>query len=751
MSKNASNHQDSLHNTHVPFSFPPTGLCAPVLSVDAIVPCSSELALRADRPVAPQLLEANIVFVDDEIAVTQIVNKTLRDAGFQCLNGFNDPREAIGYISKLGADVVLLDLSIPDIDGISVLKFLRSHKTTKFVPVIILTSRTDEESRLRALTAGANEYLTKPVNSIELVQRVQNALRFKQYADNIENQISIVERELHIDPLTEINNRRSFDDYYSQKVGHARHNLSLTLIDIDNFKITNDTYGHQVGDDVLRSVACAAQSSCGPADFVARIGGDEFAIVSDHEDPDWPRTLSEQIRDKVLAMPVTTEDRTIETTISIGIASVGKALRDKGKLFNSADAALYLSKRQGRNAINVYSDLNSTAIGDTYLKHVPRLEDSCSPLNAPHEARILVVDDEPTVTRMLEHQLHQAGYQNVEIENDASQAAGRICDTLPDLVIMDIRMPEVNGLEVLRAIREPSSAAQDIPVLIMTSGNDEPVRVAALKLQANDFLTKPVRPAELDVRVVNLLRLKMQREQLLAFSEKLAHEVEVRTNELFATRRETILCLARAAESRDIETGNHVIRVGNYAAIIARQMGLDEDYVGWIELAAQLHDVGKLSIPDAILNDSDPLTDDPNAVIQTHCRDAERIFFGKSGDRMLTPITSPLLRMAARIAATHHERWDGTGYPDGLSGRDIPVEGRITAVADVFDALSSQQNYQEAYTVADCFDMIRQGSGSRFDPAIVSAFLDARELILESRQKWMDADADSEAPSILTP
>ena len=172
------------------------------------------------------------------------------------------------------------------------------------------------------------------------------------------------------------------------------------------------------------------------------------------------------------------------------------------------------------------------------------------------------------------------------------------------------------------------------------------------------------------------------------------------------------LCLARAAETRDTETGNHVIRVGNYAAVVARKMGMNEDYIGWIELAAQLHDVGKLSIPDAILHKPGKLTPEERKVIETHCVAADRIFFGRQFEK--ATITSPLLKMAARIASSHHEKWDGTGYPLGLKGEQIPIEGRITAVADVFDALSTKRHYKDAIDPEECFKMIEKERGRHF-------------------------------------
>ena len=167
-------------------------------------------------------------------------------------------------------------------------------------------------------------------------------------------------------------------------------------------------------------------------------------------------------------------------------------------------------------------------------------------------------------------------------------------------------------------------------------------------------------------------------------------------------------------------------------------MGKDEDFVDWIELAAQLHDVGKLSIPDAILCKPGKLTPEERTVIETHCDLADRIFFGASPALETTTITSPVLQMGSRIASTHHEKWDGTGYPNGLKENEIPLEGRITAVADVFDALSSKRCYKDAFPIDKCFQIIEDDAGTHFDPDVVQAFLDSRDEILEAKEKYAD-------------
>ncbi|MGI9519540.1 MAG: HD domain-containing phosphohydrolase, partial [Pirellulaceae bacterium] len=496
-------------------------------------------------------------------------------------------------------------------------------------------------------------------------------------------------------------------------------------------------FGHRAGDGILKQLAQIIAQSCTCDEFASRIGGDEFAIICHHDEIERTRELAERISNLVKQTPMTYKGRSITSTISIGIARRTQFTSTREKLFDHADAALYHAKRGGRDQISLYSEIEDEIGSQTYLKQkrrIPTRDDA--EIQDPKHGRILIIDDEPTVTKMLRNHLQKADYQHIESENDALKALDRIQQWRPDLIILDIRMPGLNGLEILKRLRD-TDGISSTPVLIMTSSSDDRIRMAALQLQANDFLTKPAKPAELAARVHNSLLIKFQHDQLREFSAKLRFEVEVRTNELYATRRESILCLARTAESRDTDTGQHVLRVGRYAGIIGAEMGLDHDFVSWLELAAQLHDVGKIAIPDSILYKPGKLTDEEFEVMKTHCQQADRIF-GGDAENAINACTSPLLQMAARIASSHHERWDGKGYPHRLAGDEIPVEGRITSVADVFDAISSQRHYKKAFDLDSCFRLLEQGRGTQFDPRVLDAFFAAKEKIIAAMKELQD-------------
>ena len=342
----------------------------------------------------------------------------------------------------------------------------------------------------------------------------------------------------------------------------------------------------------------------------------------------------------------------------------------------------------------------------------------------------MIVDDEPINIKLIQKYLHGAGYQDFITTNDSRQALDLVRSEQPDILILDVVMPEVSGLDVLKSVRDDPQWSH-LPVLIVTASTDEETKISALELGATDFLNKPVKPTELLPRVRNSLVLKAHHDQMAAYSKRLETEVAQRTADLAQSREEVIHVLACAAEYRDQETGNHVIRVGRFAGIIARELGFNPAEAELIEQAAILHDAGKIGISDSILLKPGKLTAAEYDLMKRHCEFGERILRAlpsEDNEPLLLyscpPATrSPILQTAAVIAKTHHERWDGKGYPAGLAGEDIPLVGRITAVADVFDALSSKRCYKDALPLNDCIEVMKRERGRHFDPFVVDAFL----------------------------
>jgi putative two-component system response regulator len=365
--------------------------------------------------------------------------------------------------------------------------------------------------------------------------------------------------------------------------------------------------------------------------------------------------------------------------------------------------------------------------------------------------KIMIVDDEPANVAVVRKLLERAGYHEFKSTTDSTVAFNLIQATRPDVVLLDINMPEVSGIEILEMIRT-HPATRRTPVLILTANSDHDIKLTCLELGATDFLVKPVDPMELVPRVRNSLQSKSFQDQLQRHAMELEKEVQERTRELDKSRRQAIYCLARAAELRDNDTGNHVLRVGRFAGIIAKNLGFPDSFVNDIELAAQLHDVGKIAVPDSILLKPGKLDEDEFEIIRNHVHHGQSIIqpylaheaavmrgHVESGAQMLDD-GSALMRLAATIAQTHHEKFDGSGYPTGLAGEDIPIEGRIAAVADVYDALSSERPYKKALPRRKCFEILEEGRDKHFDPVVLDAFFRGASQIAKVQVEFMDCD-----------
>ncbi len=327
-------------------------------------------------------------------------------------------------------------------------------------------------------------------------------------------------------------------------------------------------------------------------------------------------------------------------------------------------------------------------------------------------ARILIVDDEPSNVDVLRRVLERAGFNRLETTTDPREAASMYVRLRPDLILLDLHMPHLDGLAVMDRLNEIAEASY-LPILMLTGDISPEARREVLSRGAKDFVNKPFDRDEVLLRIRTLLETRFLYLQIQSHNQMLEAKVRERTRELEAAQIEIIERLARAAEFRDDNTGQHTERVGQMAALIARQLGLPDSQVALIRRAAPLHDVGKIGVPDTILLKLGRLTDDEFAVVRTHTSIGARIL---SGSRF------PILRLAEEIAFNHHERWDGAGYA-GVSRDAIPLAGRIVAVADVFDALTQKRPYKSAWPVDEAIAEIDRQRGRQFDPALVDSFL----------------------------
>lgn len=549
-------------------------------------PATHAGTVRCDAPSLQHALRAaRIVIVDDEPSNSMVLRKVLAEDGYDHVTTTADPATAVATIREAKADLVILDIVMPVVDGLDILQELRDDSELCDTTVIMLTASTDADVELRAQTLGAADFLRKPV---------------------------------------------------------------------------------------------------GPGEVCARVNR---VLAADLQAPD-SQTASD-------AHPDLPELRKIEAKTT---GSRRSALRAHGQ-----------------------HQQFDTTIDESRIR--------CS--------RIVIVDDEPFNFMVLRKFLADEGYSDIQTTSDSTTAVDTIIEAQPDLIILDVVMPQVDGIEILTTLKADPTLSQ-IPVLILTATADGRVKKKALDIGASDFLNKPVDSNDLLPRVRNSIMYKLQQDQLRNYAGYLEDQVQVRTSELIESRRDIVRCLARAGEYRDTQTGYHVLRVGMYAGLIADELGFSAAEVEDIELAAQLHDLGKIAVPDAILLKPGKLTDQETREMRRHCRIGMKIIqpdpvIGAVAGAGSGPSPNRLIQMAAMIASTHHEHWDGSGYPCGLLGEQIPIEGRITAVADVFDALSSKRPYKEAFDFDECFEIMECDRGKQFDPAVLDALIARKKQIIEIR------------------
>ncbi|MDJ0776333.1 MAG: response regulator [Gammaproteobacteria bacterium] len=345
------------------------------------------------------------------------------------------------------------------------------------------------------------------------------------------------------------------------------------------------------------------------------------------------------------------------------------------------------------------------------------------------QRKVLIVDDESTGRTILAKIIQQAE-EDVAVESfaDPLEALQWLESNHPDLIITDYRMPELNGVELIKQIRSRPSC-QDIPIMMITVVSEKSVRYDALEAGATAFLTRPIDQIECRTSCRNLLKLHEQQSIIQDRADWLARQVEVATQQIVSREHETLLRLAKAGEYRDEVTGNHVVRMAKYSREIAEALGLSEKECDEIEYAAPMHDIGKIGIQDKILLKPGKFEQHEWMTMQQHTI---------IGHSILSNSQSRYIQTGSIIALNHHERFDGTGYPNGIAGKDIPLVARIVAVADVYDALVSTRPYKRAWEEKDAQDYLHQHAGTQFDPICVEAFFERLDNIMQIHSTFND-------------
>lgn len=356
------------------------------------------------------------------------------------------------------------------------------------------------------------------------------------------------------------------------------------------------------------------------------------------------------------------------------------------------------------------------------------------------KSTILVVDDDDDLKKLTTDQLRREGY-NVLNASNGSEAFNLIQNLIPppDLVLSDIQMPTSNGLELCQKIKE-SPQIKDVPVILITGGyhekeKSESIEVIALKMGACDFIEKPIERAIMVVRIQTHLKLA----KLLKKERAEKNEMEIKIADL---QKEIIYRLLRACEYKDEDTGNHIKRISYYCVAIAEAIEKEKDFCARIAITSSLHDIGKVGIPESILLKPGKLTKEEFDIIKTHTIIGAELLSGELSEDKKNCHLNRLLQDGYQIAYTHHEKWDGSGYPNGFRGEEIPLEGRITAIADVFDALTMNRPYKDAYSFEKAKRIMIEGRGTHFDPYLLDVFFSLENKILEIKNKFADKKED---------
>lgn len=343
------------------------------------------------------------------------------------------------------------------------------------------------------------------------------------------------------------------------------------------------------------------------------------------------------------------------------------------------------------------------------------------------DARILIVDDEATSIRLLTKILTEAGYKNIKSTRDPKKVQKLYTQFQPDLLVLDLHMPHMEGFKIMDQLKEIHKGDDYLPILVISQERNRVIQFSALEAGAKDFLVKPYDTIEVLLRIRNFLEVRMLHQKIRSQNIELEKSVEDKTDRLIETQKDVIQRLSRALDYRDSGTGTHTTRMSQYVYCLAEAYGLGPTDCDIMATASLLHDVGKIGIPDSILQKPGKLTPEEWKIMKTHTT---------IGSELLSGSNSRFLKLGEEIALTHHEKWDGTGYPKGLKGEKIPISGRICGLCDVLDALTSKRPYKNAWPIDLALEEIRKGKEAHFDPQLVDCLFSVIPKVYEIYEEY---------------
>ena len=543
----------------------------------------------------------------------------------------------------------------------------------------------------RYIVADEKPYV---MEMVKFIDADDNAVTDHEMRENFTNRLTLYRKNMYKDILTDVYNRR----YYEEQLKKRRISAGIVMIDLDDFGLYNDTYGHDTGDLVLTAVASEIKSCISPSDILIRYGGDEFLLIISDVNEDTFADILEQIRNRITKADVPNYSW-IHVT-----ASLGGVISDNEFVENSVITAERLMDQAKNHKDIVVTDKNST---DENLRE--------------SKPEVLIVDDSRMNREILSEMLG-SGYKITEAENGeecitALQQRG----TGISLILLDIVMPVADGFTVLNYMTR-NHRIEDIPVIMISSeGSEETIR-RAYEMGASDYISRPFDSKVVCRRVANMIKLYSKQKNLT----KLVTE---QINKKEKNNRMMIRILSQIVEFRNSESGSHVLHIEKLTEMLMNRLihktdryNIDPVQQDLIPIASALHDIGKIGIDEKILNKPGKLTPEEFEKMKQHSVIGEAILTSTKANT-----NEPLIKIASQICRWHHERYDGRGYPDGLKGDEIPICAQIVSLADVYDALTSERVYKKAFSHEQTMEMIQTGQCGAFNPILLECLADIQD------------------------
>ncbi|MBL7114633.1 MAG: response regulator [Kiritimatiellae bacterium] len=542
------------------------------------------------------------------------------------------------------------------------------------------------------------------------------------------------------DPLSGLYNRIRMEEELERAWDSSRRYdpaVSVVVVDIDHFKILNDTYGHAAGDEILSTFAKIMIEVGRGSDIMSRLGGDEFVAILPIADEGDARVFSERLLHRTRKHIFCPDSHRLNITISLGIAASNNpdTPKNSAELLTQADRALYQAKRAGRNRICVWRGEGAQESQSLEQDTKRDANENEVVLGGKAHARIIVVDDEPAILRLISALLERDNYE-VQTFTSAAEAVQTIRNNPAyyDIILTDIAMPDMSGIELLQDLKD----ADDLIVkIVMTGYASVDNAVTCLREGAYDFVQKPVDAKHFSAVLKRALEYRGLRMEHVRHQAQLERMVAQRSaqlskilDEVKASYEFTLEAFMSMLDAREKSTGRHSLRVRELSIELARRMGVRGKELDAVATGALLHDIGKIGVPDRVLFHDGPLSDDDWDIMQSHALKGHKILE-----------SSPQLASAAQIVFEHHERYDGSGYPQGLKGNQICLGARIFAVIDAFDAMRSKRIYRNPMTIEETSQEILKNSGIQFDPEVVEAFFHCKDALEEMYQLLSSQEA----------